>query len=138
MEINDLVVNKHQFNLAGIIPVAGQPLDYSIIDYVHVPQLRPKMIPLGTTKKPLGTRLEIENHQTYFHSPMSSPAKQLEKKGELTKENIELFRYRLRYLIDKEPTKYFARKSPIIRSEQDLIYQRQKLEQLTRDIDRAA
>ena len=29
MEINDLVVNKHQFNLAGIIPVAGQPLDYN-------------------------------------------------------------------------------------------------------------
>lgn len=131
-------VNSQITNYALCQAYAGQPLDYSIIDYVHVPQLRPKLIPLGTTKKTTGTRLEIENHQTYFHSPLSSPAKQLAKKGELTKENIELFRYRLRYLIDKEPTKYFARKSPIIRSEQDLIDQRQKLEQLTRDIDRAA
>jgi len=29
MEINELVKNKHNFNLAGIIPVAGQPLDYN-------------------------------------------------------------------------------------------------------------
>ena len=29
MEINELVTNKQQFNLAGIIPVAGQSLDYN-------------------------------------------------------------------------------------------------------------
>jgi len=29
MEINELVINKQNFNLAGIIPVAGQPLDYN-------------------------------------------------------------------------------------------------------------
>ena len=29
MEINELVKNKHNFNLAGIIPVAGQPLDFN-------------------------------------------------------------------------------------------------------------
>jgi len=29
MEVNELVKNKHNFNLAGIVPVAGQPLDYN-------------------------------------------------------------------------------------------------------------
>jgi hypothetical protein len=116
---------------------AGQPLDYSVLDYIRVPSIRPKIIPAGTDAKQTGTLREVRGLGTYFGYYLSAATKDIYKEGEKIKENTEAYQYRLRKDIADNPERYYSRKGPIVRNNVEIINQLLTLEQVTREIDRA-
>lgn len=130
-------LNSQITNYCLLQSATGEPLDHTVIDYSHVPYTKPKRIVLGKDTAQVGTLREVRGQGKYFGFELSSPTKKHYRDNKNITENVECYRYRLRYEIDQNPTKYFARKGPIYRGNLDLIEQLQKQEQLTRDIDRA-
>jgi len=116
----------------------GEPINHTIVDYAKVPGLRPKAIPVGKKADEKGTLREIRGQGTYFGFPLSVEAKAHYRESGNTREIPECFGYRVREHISKSPNKYYYRKSPVIRTQLDHLEQLESLEQLTRDIDRAA
>lgn len=116
---------------------AGQPLDYSVLDYIRVPSIRPKVIPVGTDTKQVGTLREVRGRGTYFGYDLSAATKALYSEGTKIKENTEAYQYRLRKDISDNPERYYSRKGPIVRNNVQIVNQLLTLEQIAREIDRA-
>jgi hypothetical protein len=130
-------VNEQITTYAMLQSANGQPIHSTVIDYVKVPGIRPKVIPTGKTADSVGTLREIRGMGTYFGNELSSPTKQEYSEGSKIKENYECYRYRVRNDIKENPDRYFARRGPIFRNNVEMLEQLAALEQVTRDIDRA-
>lgn len=114
-----------------------QHIEETWMDVIRKVSLRPKSIPLGTEKKPFGSKREIEDTATYFGNEVSQETLTQFRAETLKKENPELYGYRVAHAISENPDGYYKRKTRVTRTVDEMRDTLNQLVQVAREIERA-
>tara|TARA_B100000700_G_scaffold212209_1_gene233306 strand:+ start:2096 stop:3142 length:1047 start_codon:yes stop_codon:yes gene_type:complete len=113
-----------------------QPIEETHLDVIRKVALRPKAIPKGTEDKPLGSRIEIEENDSYFKQKLSQDSLTQYQSGDLKKETPEMYGARVTHTVRTQAETYFKRKTGITRSESELKAALNQLIMVAKEIER--
>ena len=128
-------VNEQVTLYSMLMGANGEPLSYTLIDYIKVPTLRPKTVPSGVTSESGGTVREITEKGTYLGEEVTQDTRDMYASYPKSKENAECYRIRVTQHIAENPDKYFARSSPLFRSNPEMLDELRSMELVLGDIE---
>lgn len=113
-----------------------QPIVETHLDVIRKVALRPKALPRGTDELPFGSRLEIEQEDSYFGQKLSQGSLTQYQSGNLKKETPEMYGARVTHTVREQQETYFKRKTGITRSETELKAALNQLVMVAKEIER--
>tara|TARA_R100001082_G_scaffold104366_1_gene75672 strand:+ start:2143 stop:3282 length:1140 start_codon:yes stop_codon:yes gene_type:complete len=115
----------------------GKMVAETQLDVIRKVSLRPKALPRGTDELIFGSRLEIEQEDSYFGHKLSQESLTKYQSGNLKKETPEMYGARVCNAIAEDQPKYFKRKTGITRSVKEMKFALQQLVMVAKEIERA-